>query len=136
VVPTILAIFRPRLQPVCLRGGRLRLALPWKRFWHALEADGNWNGGDWQCGDISDNDLYQGDFARALGAIQARVIVVPCSIDLYFPPEDSALEVARMTNAELRVFDSPFGHCVASPGVHEDFMGFLDQAIDVLLDEG
>ncbi len=103
----------------------------------------NWDGNDliaklrtWQCGDISDNDLYRGEFARALGAIQARAIVVPCSTDLYFPPEDNALEVARMTNAELRVFDSPFGHCVASPGVHRDFMEFLDTAIDELLSGG
>ena len=103
----------------------------------------SWDGNDliaklrtWQCGDISDNDLYRGDFARALGAIQARAIVVPCSTDLYFPPEDNALEVAQMAAAELRVFDSPFGHCVASPGVHRDFMDFLDTAIEELLGDG
>jgi homoserine O-acetyltransferase len=103
----------------------------------------NWDGNDliaklrtWQCGDISDNDLYRGDFAQALGAIQARAIVVPCSTDLYFPPEDNALEVAQMAAAELRVFDSPFGHCVASPGSHRDFMEFLDTAIEELLGYG
>ncbi len=103
----------------------------------------NWDGNDllaklwsWQHGDISDNELYRGDFARALGAIQARAIVVACCTDLYFPPEDNALEVAQMAAAELRVFDSPFGHCVASPGVHRDFMDFLDAAIVELLDDG
>ncbi len=40
-----------------------------------------------------------------------------------------------MANAELRVFDSAFGHCVASPGVHRDFMDFLDAAIDELLSD-
>ncbi len=102
-----------------------------------------WDGNDllaklwtWQHGDISDNELYRGDFAKALGAIRARAIVVPCRTDLYFPPEDNALEVAKMSNAELRVFDSPFGHCVASPGVHPDFMEFLDAAIEQLLGEG
>ena len=90
----------------------------------------------WQEGDISDNRLYGGDFAKALGAIKARAIVVPCSTDLYFPPEDNALEVAQMRNAELRVFDSPYGHCVASPGVHEDFQAFLDDAIEELLGAG
>jgi len=101
----------------------------------------SWNGNDllaklrtWQCGDISDNELYRGDFARALGAIRARAIVVPCRTDLYFTPEDNALEVARMANAELRVFDSAFGHCVASPGVHKDFMAFIDAAVEELLD--
>ncbi|MDX1574584.1 MAG: alpha/beta fold hydrolase, partial [Kiloniellales bacterium] len=99
-----------------------------------------WDGNDllamlrsWQEGDISDNRLYGGDFAKALDAIQARAIVVPCSTDLYFPPEDNALEVAQMKNAELRVFESPYGHCVASPGVHDDFQEFLDQAIEELL---
>ena len=99
-----------------------------------------WDGNDliaklrtWQAGDISDNEIYQGDFAKALGAIQARAIVVPCSTDLYFPPEDNALEVARMKDAQLRVFDSPFGHCVASPGVHKDFQAALDDAIEELL---
>jgi len=100
----------------------------------------SWDGNDllaklrtWQCGDISANDLYGGDFAGALGAITARAIVVPCSTDLYFTPDDNALEVARMKTAELRVFESPFGHCVASPGVHDDFQAFLDDAIEELL---
>jgi len=99
-----------------------------------------WDGNDllamlrtWQAGDISDNTLYQGDVAKALAAIEARAIVVPCNTDLYFPPEDNALEVAEMKNAELRVFDSPFGHCVASPGVHPAFTAFLDDAIAALL---
>ncbi len=102
-----------------------------------------WDGNDllaklwtWQHGDIAANALYHGDFAKALGAIRARAIVVPCRTDLYFPPEDNALEVAEMRNAELRVFDSPFGHCVASPGVHPEFTEFLDRAIEELLGEG
>jgi homoserine O-acetyltransferase len=89
----------------------------------------------WQHGDISDNEIYEGDFRRALGAIRARAIVLPCSTDLYFTPEDNAIEVSMMANAELRVFDSPFGHCVASPGRHHDFMDFLDAAIRDLLNE-
>jgi homoserine O-acetyltransferase len=101
-----------------------------------------WDGNDllaklrtWQHGDIGANDLYRGDFAKALAAIRARAIVVPCRTDLYFTPEDNALEVAEMANAELRVFDSPFGHCVASPGVHPEFTAFLDRAIEELLGE-
>jgi len=101
-----------------------------------------WDGNDllaklrtWQHGDIGANDLYRGDFAKALAAIRARAIVVPCRTDLYFTPEDNALEVAEMADAELRVFDSPFGHCVASPGVHPEFTAFLDRAIEELLGE-
>ena len=88
----------------------------------------------WQLGDISANDRYRGDFARALGAITARTILVPCTTDLYFPPEDNAIEARHMPNAELRPYVSPWGHCVASPGrTGSDFLRFLDSCINELL---
>lgn len=100
----------------------------------------NWDANDllaklltWQMCDISANPLYQHDFKRALNAIRARAILIPCRTDLYFPPEDNALEVAQMPNAELRVFDSPWGHCAAGPGNEPAFHRFLDQAIRELL---
>ncbi len=110
------------------------LLLDWERY--HLEWDANdllaklWT---WQRGDISANELYHGDFERALSAITARAIVMPCSTDLYFPPEDSQYEVAHMPNAELRVFDSPWGHCVASPGNVPAFHEYLDAAAAELL---
>jgi len=87
----------------------------------------------WQHGDISNNDLYRGDFKSALRSIQARAIVMPCSTDLYFAPEDNAAEVAEMRRAELRVFDSPWGHCVGSPGRVPEFQQALDEAAAELL---
>ncbi len=87
----------------------------------------------WQQGDISNNELYGKDFERALGAISARAIVMPCSDDLYFPPEDSEIEVRHMPCAELQVYHSPWGHCVASPGNDAGFHGALDKAITELL---
>lgn len=100
----------------------------------------NWDANDllaklwtWQRGDISANPLYGGDFRKALGAIKARAIVMPCKQDLYFPPEDSEIEVSHMNNAELRVYDSPFGHCAANPGNDAGFTAALDQAIAELL---
>ncbi len=103
----------------------------------AWEADHlNWDANDllaklwtWQHADISANDLYHGDFNKALGAIHARAIVIPCTQDLYFPPEDNAFEVSRMPNAELRPFDSPWGHCAASPGNDPSFERFLDESL-------
>lgn len=89
--------------------------------------------GTWQLGDISANPLYGGDFRKALGAITARAILLPCSDDLYFPPEDNALEAEHMPNAELKVFESPWGHCVASPGNEPAFAAFLDDCISSLL---
>ena len=88
----------------------------------------------WQLGDISANERYEGDFQRALGAIEARAILVPCTTDLYFPPEDNAIEAEHMPNASFRPFSSPWGHCVASPSREDsDFMRFLDKCVAELL---
>ena len=87
----------------------------------------------WQQGDISANRLYNGDFPKALGSIQAKAIVIPCTQDLYFPPVDNENEVRHLPNAVLRPFDSPWGHCVASPGNEPAFEKFLDQAISDLV---
>lgn len=88
----------------------------------------------WQQGDISNNDLYGSDFKAALGAIKAKAIVMPASTDLYFPPEDNAIEVAHMKNAELRVFDTTWGHCVASGNSVPAFHAYFDQAVQDLLE--
>lgn len=87
----------------------------------------------WQHADISDNDVYHGNFKRALGAIRARAIVMPCSTDQYFTPEDNAAEVEAMPNAELRVYESPWGHCVGSPGRVPEFQQTVDEAATELL---
>lgn len=87
----------------------------------------------WQHGDISDNEIYRGDFARALRSITARAIVLPCSTDMYFVPSDNEAEVAQMSRAELRVFRSPWGHCAASPGRLPEFQHALDEAAAELL---
>ena len=89
----------------------------------------------WQHADISKNQIYGGDFTRALRSIRARAIVMPCSEDQYFVPEDNAAEVADMQRAELRVFDSPWGHCVGSPGKVPAFQRALDEAAAELLRE-
>ncbi len=87
----------------------------------------------WQHGDISANDRYHGAFIHALESIQARAILIPCTTDLYFPPEDNAFEARHMPNAELRPYDSPWGHCVATPGRDRAFMTFLNDCATELL---
>jgi homoserine O-acetyltransferase/O-succinyltransferase len=89
----------------------------------------------WQHGNISANEIYLGDFKHALRSIRARAIVMPCSEDLYFVPEANAAEVAEMRRAELRVFDSPWGHCAGSPGRVPAFQRALDEAAAELLRE-
>jgi homoserine O-acetyltransferase/O-succinyltransferase len=39
----------------------------------------------WQNGDISANEIYNGDLPKALSSIKAKAIVMPASTDLYFP---------------------------------------------------
>ncbi len=87
----------------------------------------------WQNGDISDNELYNGDYKKALGAITAKAYVMPGWTDLYFPPEDSENEVANMPNAELVPFKSIWGHFAGGPGVNPADVTFLDDKLKELL---
>lgn len=87
----------------------------------------------WKNGDISDNERYNGDFRAALGAIRARAVLIPSTTDLYFPPEDNEIEARHMPNAELRPFESVWGHCAASPGNEPRFPAFLDRAVNDVL---
>lgn len=87
----------------------------------------------WQHGDISANDRYHGNIVDALGSIRARAILIPCTTDLYFPPQDNAIEVRHMPNAKLRPYASPWGHCVASPGRDRGFAAFLNESVTELL---
>ena len=99
-----------------------------------------WNANDllakiwtWQHADISASDEYGGDFEKALQAIRARAILIPCTTDLYFPPQDNAFEARHMPNARLRPYESPWGHCVATPGRDPAFMAFLNECAMELL---
>jgi len=39
----------------------------------------------WQSGDVSKQESYNGDFEKAMGAIKAKILVLPSKTDLYFP---------------------------------------------------
>ncbi len=82
----------------------------------------------WQHADIAATPGCEGDLDRALGAIQARALVMPCTTDLYFPPEDSAAEVARLLHAELRPIDSLWGHAAGAGPTPAD-AAFIDGSI-------
>ena len=86
----------------------------------------------WQSADISANPLYDSDFQRALAAIKAKAIVMPCQTDLYFPPEDSEIEVAHMPEAELRIIPSIWGH-MAGGGLNPADAPLIDTALGDLL---
>ena len=87
----------------------------------------------WQAGDISDNNLYNGDLQHALQAITAKTIVIACDNDLYFQPADNRLEIKHIKGGELRIYESPWGHCVASPGNGTPFANYLDSTLNELI---
>jgi len=87
----------------------------------------------WQHADISANTTYAGDFEMALRSISATAIVMPSSTDLYFPVEDSAIEVRSLPRGELRVLESDFGHVAGGPGRIAECQAFVDRAISELL---
>jgi homoserine O-acetyltransferase len=87
----------------------------------------------WQHADISANELYGGDLAKALGAITARALVMPSETDLYFRVEDNRREVAQMPNAELRPIPSIWGHRAGNPTQNPADAKFLNDALRELL---
>ncbi|KAI0823362.1 homoserine O-acetyltransferase [Trametes gibbosa] len=82
---------------------------------------GTWDANDiltllhtWQTGDVSLISKSSGSddgFVNSLAGIKAQGLIMPCKTDLYFPPEDSEIEVSLMKkNAKLVVIDSVWGH--------------------------
>jgi homoserine O-acetyltransferase/O-succinyltransferase len=87
----------------------------------------------WQHADISANELYSGDLDKALRAITADALVMPCETDLYFTVEDNRREVAHMPRAELRPIPSIWGHRAGNPAQNPVDAKFLDDAVKELL---
>jgi len=87
----------------------------------------------WQQGNIGAGERFGGDHEAALRAITARAIVMPATTDLYFRVEDNRREVALMPNAELRPYETDWGHCCASGNNDPGFHRFFDEAVAELL---
>lgn len=72
----------------------------------------------WQNGDISRCDEFGGDFATAMAAIKARVLLMPGTTDNYFQVGDNAAELPLLTqarSAELCPISSLHGHRAGNP---------------------
>ncbi|EIW76057.1 alpha beta hydrolase fold protein [Coniophora puteana RWD-64-598 SS2] len=87
----------------------------------------------WQTGDVS---LIRdsGDLPRALGAIKARGLIMPCRTDLYFTPEDSIEEMKHLKNARLVIIESIWGH-MAGGGSNEVDDKFMQEEVRRFLEE-
>lgn len=85
--------------------------------------------------DISDNEIYDGNLERTLNAITARSIIMPSRTDLYFTPEDGALETAMMPHAALRPIESIWGHRAGNPNLNPEDEAVLRTAVVDLLNQ-
>jgi homoserine O-acetyltransferase len=89
----------------------------------------------WQSADISAHPRFGNNLSTALAAIRARAFVMPSQTDLYFPPEDNELEVARMPNAELRIIPTLWGHLAGGARNPEDTAWMSEQLQELLASE-
>jgi homoserine O-acetyltransferase len=83
----------------------------------------------WETADIADNELYEGDLTRALGAIRARVLLLPGATDLYFRVADNEAELPYLRHAELRPIPSIWGHRAGNPRENPEDVAFLRAAV-------
>jgi len=85
----------------------------------------------WQAADCSQQEPYNGDFRAAMQAIKAKTLVLPSKTDLYFPPEDSEIEVANMREGvgEMVAFPSIWGHWAGGPGDSKADVKWLNEQL-------
>lgn len=83
----------------------------------------------WEAGDISNNPLYGGDLKQALGAIAAKVLLMPGATDLYFRVADNEAELPLLKSAELTPIPSIWGHRAGNPAANPEDIAFLKQTV-------
>jgi homoserine O-acetyltransferase len=79
----------------------------------------------WDAGDIAEG----GNLAAALGAIRARVLLLPGATDLYFRVADNEAELPHLRQAALRPIPSVWGHRAGNPSVSAEDFAFLRDAV-------
>jgi homoserine O-acetyltransferase len=83
----------------------------------------------WASGDISANELYHGDLEAALGAITARMLLMPGETDLYFRVADNAAELPFLKHAALQPIPSIWGHAAGAPSGLAAELAFQQAAV-------
>ncbi len=98
-------------------------------FTRRAAADLYAQGRSWEAADISANELYDGSLTRALQAIEARVLLMPATTDLYFRVADNEAELADLRHGALRPIRSIWGHRAGSPSSNPPDADFLRDAV-------
>jgi homoserine O-acetyltransferase len=83
----------------------------------------------WLHADISANEIFKGDLPAALRGITARVLLMPCSTDLYFRTADNAGELQYLRDGELAEIVSVWGHAAGAPEGLERELGFVRERV-------
>jgi homoserine acetyltransferase len=79
-------------------------------------------------GAVGDDEMYK----KALGSIQAEVLVMPCRTDQYFPPEDSEIEMKYLKKGTFAPIESIWGH-VAGGGMNPRDVKWMNERIGTFL---
>ncbi len=87
----------------------------------------------WLRCDLSDNAVYQKDYAIALSSIQAQTLVMPSTTDLYFTSEDCAAEASQIPQAKFLPIPSIWGHRAGNPYQNPEDELFVQRAVRNLL---
>jgi homoserine O-acetyltransferase/O-succinyltransferase len=87
----------------------------------------------WLRCDLSDNAVYQKDYAIALSSIQAQTLVMPSTTDLYFTSEDCAAEASQIPQAKFLPIPSIWGHRAGNPYQNPEDELFIQRAVRNLL---
>ncbi|MBW4652582.1 MAG: alpha/beta fold hydrolase [Kaiparowitsia implicata GSE-PSE-MK54-09C] len=88
----------------------------------------------WLRCDVSDNPVYQRNYAQALSAIQAKTVVMPATTDLYFTSDDCKAEAHLIPHADYRPIPSLWGHRAGNPYQNPEDEAFIRTAVRELLD--
>jgi len=89
----------------------------------------------WQHANASDNQLYLGDFEKALRSIKARTVIMPSATDLYFHTDDNRYEASLIPGAEYKEIPSIWGHYAGGPGRVKQDVIFIENALRDILNE-
>lgn len=88
----------------------------------------------WDAGDIADDPRYGGDLVRALSAIEARVLLMPSTTDLYFRVADNAAEMPHLRRGTLTPIPSIWGHRAGNPAANPEDAAFLRRHVRAFLE--
>jgi homoserine O-acetyltransferase len=70
----------------------------------------------WQHHDVGATPGFEGNIARALASIRARVLYLPVQTDLYFPVSDARAEARSIRQVDLEPIPSLWGHVAGGGG--------------------